>query len=372
MQRLMQGRSSPIRNVCKSFCLKDFTNEQTLKLAKNLKNYHSHYAEAAGNCVSDWCNGHPYLTQYLLGLLDESHDCWRVGTENIYRKVEELVIRYIIHGDNPNLTHICNHLRDNKNYREQVFMILERGSRKSIPYKEELLALGIIKRSENLQLTIRNRIYQRALKNFLHDFEHLPPLVLHSQGKTSAEEVVHIGSVKVPVLELPAVQKTVRIFLASSRELEKDRDAFELYFRQQNYYLRKEGLYLEIIRWENFIDAMSDTRLQDEYNDAIRKCDIFVSLFSTMAGKYTEEEFDVAFQTYKETKKRPRVYTFFKRTLIDTANADQEALNSLWDFQKKLKQLGHFYTQYKDIEHLKLQFSDQLRKLRDEDKLPTS
>ena len=77
----------------------------------------------------------------------------------------------------------------------------------------------------------------------------------------------------------PAKQRTVRIFLASSVELRDDRDAFELYFRQQNDYFRKKGLYLEIVRWESFLNAMSDRRLQDEYNDAVRSCDVFVALF---------------------------------------------------------------------------------------------
>ena len=64
--------------------------------------------------------------------------------------------------------------------------------------------------------------------------------------------------------------RTIRIFLASSSELREDRDEFDLYFRQQNDQLRKQGLYLEIVRWENFLDAMSETRLQDEYNKAVR------------------------------------------------------------------------------------------------------
>ena len=105
--------------------------------------------------------------------------------------------------------------------------------------------------------------------------------------------------------------RTIRIFLASSAELREDRDAFDLYFRQQNDQLRKEGFYLEIVRWENFLDAMSETRLQDEYNKAIRACDVFVCLFFTKTGKFTEEEFDVAHRQFKESGK-PRIYTFFK------------------------------------------------------------
>ena len=83
--------------------------------------------------------------------------------------------------------------------------------------------------------------------------------------------------------------KTIKIFLASSEELRADRDEFDLYFRQQNDLFRKKGLYLQIDRWENFLDAMAEKRLQDEYNKKVRACDIFVSLFMTKTGKYTEE-----------------------------------------------------------------------------------
>ena len=111
---------------------------------------------------------------------------------------------------------------------------------------------------------------------------------------------------------------------------------------------------------------MSETRLQDEYNTAIRDCDIFVCLFFTKTGKFTEEEFEVAHQQFKDNGK-PRIYTFFKNAEIKTGSARKEDLNSLWAFQEKLKQLGHFHTNYDNIEDLKLQFRDQLDKLLEED-----
>jgi hypothetical protein len=39
---------------------------------------------------------------------------------------------------------------------------------------------------------------------------------------------------------------------------------------------------------------------------------------------------------------------------------------SLLNFKKKLGDLGHFYTGYDNIEHLKRQFKDQLEKLLDD------
>lgn len=162
--------------------------------------------------------------------------------------------------------------------------------------------------------------------------------------------------------EKPATAlRTIRIFLASSAELREDRDAFDLYFRQQNDQFRNEGLYLEIVRWEDFLDAMSETRLQDEYKEELRRCDIFVSLFFTKTGKFTEEEFDTAHRHFKATG-RPRIYTFFKDADVRMGTITDE-VNSLLQFKKKLASLGHFYTGYDNIEHLKRQFRDQLDKL---------
>ena len=55
----------------------------------------------------------------------------------------------------------------------------------------------------------------------------------------------------------------------------------------------------------------------------------------------------------------------FKNADIKIGSAQEEHLKSLWAFQKKLRGLGHFYTNYDNIEHLKLQFRDQLDKMLD-------
>ena len=63
----------------------------------------------------------------------------------------------------------------------------------------------------------------------------------------------------------------MRVFLASSSELREDRDEFDLYFCQQNNSLVNDGIYLTVVRWEHFLDAMSATRPQDEYDQTIRE-----------------------------------------------------------------------------------------------------
>ncbi|MBU1621136.1 MAG: hypothetical protein KJ556_01835 [Gammaproteobacteria bacterium] len=162
--------------------------------------------------------------------------------------------------------------------------------------------------------------------------------------------------------------RTIKIFLASSEELLSDRDAFELHFRRENDRYRVTGYYLEIVRWENFLDSVSNTRKQDDYNKAIRECDIFVSLFATKAGQFTAEEFDTAYAQFK-TDGVPSIFTFFKDSQISTGNVQREDMQSLWDMKDKLAMLGHFYTSYKSDADLLLSFSQQLQKMTDQGKL---
>jgi hypothetical protein len=167
---------------------------------------------------------------------------------------------------------------------------------------------------------------------------------------------------------LSGSSRKISIFLASSSELKEDRDAFDLYFRQENDRLSKQGIYLEIQRWENFLDAMSEKCMQDDYNSAIRMSDIFVCLINTKAGGYTEQEFDAAYKAFSDSGK-PLIYTFFKIMDVSTDKSNRDNLISLWAFQDKLSGLGHFHTHYKSCEDLQLRFRRQLDKLLDEGKL---
>lgn len=153
--------------------------------------------------------------------------------------------------------------------------------------------------------------------------------------------------------------KTITIFLASSSELKNDREKFEIFINRENKKLNEEGVFLKLELWEDFIDSMSQTRLQDEYNKVVKSSDIFISLFWTKVGKYTSEEFESAFNQFKETNK-PRIYTYFKNDKIEMSQINKDDINSKFEFEEKLKNLGHFPTNYDSIEALKFHFKSQL------------
>lgn len=152
-----------------------------------------------------------------------------------------------------------------------------------------------------------------------------------------------------------------KIFLASSSELKVDREQFEIFINRKNKAWYDKGIFLELIIWEDFLGAVSQTGLQDEYNKAIQECELFIMLFATKVGQYTEEEFETAFKQFKASNK-PFIFTYFN-TQISTGSASQKDLLSLESFQQKLKVLKHFHTTYKNIDELKYKFNQQLDKL---------
>jgi hypothetical protein len=187
----------------------------------------------------------------------------------------------------------------------------------------------------------------------------LPPWANPAPLKPSAAADCHSAAAAGAGSQAP---RTIKIFLASSSELKEDRDAFELYFLRRNKDFCHQGFEVEVIRWETSLDAISETRLQDEYNEAVRDSDIFVSLFKTKTGKYTAEEFNIAHTAFRDSGK-PRIYTYIMQAHGPYDMRLREDLNSRWDFEEKLKNLGHYPTYYTSIDNLKLQFQQQLNKL---------
>lgn len=153
----------------------------------------------------------------------------------------------------------------------------------------------------------------------------------------------------------------ITIFLASSSELNNERERFSKYISQLNEDWIERDICFKLKNWENSIDSISKDGLQAEYNKVAEMCDIFVMLFFTKVGKFTAEEFDVAFKKFEE-KGKPRIYTYFKEDIIYTGDIGDEII-SMIEFKRKLRDLKHYYTTYRNFEDLQWQFTRQLDKL---------
>ena len=150
--------------------------------------------------------------------------------------------------------------------------------------------------------------------------------------------------------------KTIKIFLASSEELEDDRNAFGNLVRRLNKTYEKRGIHLELFEWEDYDAAYNDRRKQDEYNDEVRASDMFLAVFHRVAGKFTIEEFDVATEEFRK-KGIPKSYVYCK----DLKDGDVES-EELKEFKKRLfEEMGHYWSRYANRDTMQLHFVMQLQ-----------
>ena len=78
--------------------------------------------------------------------------------------------------------------------------------------------------------------------------------------------------------------RVIKIFLASSEELEADRYRFGNLIRKLDNIYEKRGIRIELFEWEDYDAAYNGMRKQDEYNERVRASDMFLALFHKKAG----------------------------------------------------------------------------------------
>lgn len=144
--------------------------------------------------------------------------------------------------------------------------------------------------------------------------------------------------------------RKIKIFIGSSIvEFANERMMIENFIRNiSDQFEEKYDVKIQPLLCENFDDAYSITRKQEEYNEKIRSSELCFFIFFTKAGKYTREEFEVARKKFEETGK-PKIYTYFK--VVKENSVEQ----SLTDFMDELdKTFGHYYSTFEHIDTVKL------------------
>lgn len=122
--------------------------------------------------------------------------------------------------------------------------------------------------------------------------------------------------------------KTYRIFLASSSELSLERDLATAAIADFVSLHPEHKANFQVIKWENFAATFEDARKQDQYNNSIPTCDLFLMLFWTKVGRYTNEEFDFA-QKSLSVNKKPLLFLLEK---IDGTSKE----DSVTEFKKNV------------------------------------
>lgn len=155
--------------------------------------------------------------------------------------------------------------------------------------------------------------------------------------------------------------KKVRIFLASSAELDMDKIQVELFISRKNKDWHEKRIFLELTTWKDFISSITEERTQNEYNRYIQTSDISIFLFHTKLGRYTKEEFDNAHHAFLASQskiKKPRIYTYFKAQIGEAAE--------ITHFREYIDSLDHFYDTYENMDELFVKINRQLDKLENE------
>lgn len=150
--------------------------------------------------------------------------------------------------------------------------------------------------------------------------------------------------------------KNIRIFLSSPSDVGNERNtvfkiAEELNIGMSNAIKKR----LEIVGWED-VNASTSDYAQNVINEQIGDYDIFLGILSIRfgtptpnAGSGTEEEFEIAYQNFKN-RKLADISLFFKTDGFTTSdiNIDQFALVS--EFKKKISGLGCYRVDFKEID----------------------
>lgn len=152
-----------------------------------------------------------------------------------------------------------------------------------------------------------------------------------------------------------------KVFLASSYELEDERNDFFQYTIKINKVLAKFGYQIDVEAWEFADPALPDKRSQDEYNKILKNCDECIVLFWRKAGKYSKEELKIAYNERFGGGKITRLVVYFKDVKDGDMPKDEKGKK---EFEKLIKVKNgfakkhseKFYSSYRDIEGVESDF----------------
>ena len=150
-------------------------------------------------------------------------------------------------------------------------------------------------------------------------------------------------------------EKTINVFLASPGELKEDRVSFRSFVSEIDETFQRMGRPLKTRMWEGLDASYKGHPEQDEYDKLIRASHMFLALFHTVGGEFTIHEFNVALEKFNQTKQTPKIYVY-KKALQEGEKIKTE----LEDFQKRLKEMGLYWTTYSSQDSLHLHFLQQL------------
>lgn len=156
--------------------------------------------------------------------------------------------------------------------------------------------------------------------------------------------------------------KEFKIFIASSNDEKKERNALKDLLEIVNRLTHNYGIELLPVMWEmesvSFSGGLSEK--QKEYNEKLVSSDMIFFLFGKRVGKYTYEEFEVACNQ-AERNKNVKVFVYFKNmemgSTSSTSHADIVNFDMVYNLKKCISEdLKQVYGEFQDIDELQRKF----------------
>lgn len=148
----------------------------------------------------------------------------------------------------------------------------------------------------------------------------------------------------------------LRVFIAGAKKLKLER----LLLREQLSKLSNQfNLDIRTVTFEDFQTSLTgkEKGRQEDYNRFIKeKADIVIFVFSSIAGRITEDEFDVAYNSF-QANNRPEIFVYVKKQFFIF---DKRLRNIKKRFFSENKE---YYVEYKNEDNLSYLFYSNMCKL---------
>lgn len=150
-----------------------------------------------------------------------------------------------------------------------------------------------------------------------------------------------------------------RIFLASGADLAKERDAVELVIQRKNIQLIEKNLFLEVVRWEQLRQDFGEKGAQEHYSSEIKESDVVIILFYKRVGKYTKQEFDIAYNLFKDGQKPRHLFSYFKKWMVPSNQIDDDII-AVRKLRANISNEEQIFIDFESIPELQYSISQQL------------
>jgi formylglycine-generating enzyme required for sulfatase activity/translation elongation factor P/translation initiation factor 5A len=151
----------------------------------------------------------------------------------------------------------------------------------------------------------------------------------------------------------------IKIFLASSNDLQEERNAIELMVSRENEKIESTGVKFKVVRWEQLLQAFQPKRVQDFFNKEMLECQVMIALFYNRLGKFTLEEFQTAVNSFKQGKNPRYIVVFFKPVRVSIDEIDDQILK-IKALKQNIEQHEQIYCTYENLDELKNKLKEQM------------